>query len=238
MKIHLQNLKEIEIETESWFKQFVIDQCSVDKGECFIAISFLGVLSAKGECYTDEKLPQGYHIISGVNEFREVFRRQYTDLTAENLLPETILEAKYWDKVGELITQDFMYPALSALMSTFKLGVRTKANKEFLPAGNWPLGMKLFAEGTTSILPLYVNHFNTLLGVTMAYRFERGVPTTEKDVDRVLLSDHKTDWTFGQAWLMNTFYTCNFDDVAAAKDIFNLEEQSLSQLEGVLTSFL
>jgi len=179
--------------------------------------------------HSKKKIAEGYHIISGVNEFREVFRTHYRNdarnranfISAADFKFDTQLRDVDLPRVGELITQDFLYPTLAALLSTVRLVGRPLPNREFLPAGNWRKGIDMYNDNDKATLPIYVNQFNNLLGIIISNAVGRN-----------------TDWTFGQGWVMKSFYSCDFAVAHNPKDPFVLEEQSLSQLEGALTSFL
>jgi len=204
------------------FRPAVASACGTGMS-CFVALSFLGVMEADGVCYDEYRQNQGYHIISGVDKFKALFEifmtvgdaptfrfnaREY-DLTAEDIRDVTTL-----------IEQDVLYRPLFALIAA-------TAKKEFLPAGNWQTGLDLYEAEDYKLLGVYVRKMTDALGVRMAAN---------------VVGARRRDWTFGAAWLFGSYVTCelgvNEGAVSGLRAVFTLEQESISGLENLLSSFL
>jgi hypothetical protein len=208
------------------FPEIIHERCEKDRQACFIGISFLGILNARGNC-SPKKLEAGYHIIAGVDKFRILYEVVYGEAIDART---TMLSGPQQTKVEELLTLDNLFAPLRNLVGD-TAGIGSLSNKEFLPAGNWGTGLRIHQGADRPMLAVMVQKLTVGLGI-----LDRMV-----DPDRRI--ERKTDWTFGAAWLMQSYYTCRLGvDVNAVRGLpradFVLEEQSVSSLENMLSSFL
>jgi len=208
-------IKELQDELDEIYLDFLAQVklvCDESEG-CFVGLSFLGIIGAKGTCADNRKLDSGYHIIAGVDKFKSVFEIFQTDSGADvieiNPRATEVNEAL----VEKLIMLDVLLDPLYRLIHA--------SGRKFLPAGNWGTGLTLYADGSKVMLPVYVHTMTALLGLAF-----------EVDASR------KTDWTYGAAWLTNAYETCNFGDTRIADVRFELEERSIMSLETALSTFL
>jgi len=208
------------------FEEIVSEKCL--GLNCFIGISFLGIMDAEGVCYDEIKQDQGYHIISGVDKFKALFEVFVTVGGAPTWrfdAREYLLTAEQIREVETLIELDGLFNPLLNLIASTQGAKRSKPNKEFLPAGNWQTGLDM---REAKLLGVYVQAMTAHLRVTMATN---------------VMNPRKTDWTFGAAWLFHSYFTCQLGATpqlvnALPKANFVLEEQSVSSLENMLGSFL
>lgn len=225
----------------SIFLDKVVTVCAQAEG-CFIGISFLGIIDAGGTCAASDMLKYGYHVIAGVDKFKSVLEIYLAEKLQIRTRIDPYATVVRDDSVADLIRLDPLLAPLIALVNA--------NSRPFLPAGNWRTGIKFYDEGSRLMLPVYVNAMVQILHITMAYSFvvedrvveghavRVGVPTEETDQMGLSLKDRRTDWTYGAAWVMDVFDTCNFGPGAIDFTPFSLEQQSVSSLEAALSSFL
>jgi len=214
------------------FAGIVEERCVTGREPCFVGISFLGILNAKGICFF-ENLDRGYHIIAGVDKFRALYQLYYSTPRVPVVIDPraTMLTVDQENEVEHLLSIDTLFPYLGMLVESVKLAPQAP-NKKFLPAGNWGTGQKIYAGRdplkNRPFLAVMVNKLTVMLGIEMAAADVRAL--------------RRTDWTFGAAWKFLSYDTCKLGTKvqveALPKADFALEEQSVSSLEYVLSSFI
>jgi len=143
------------------FEETVTKRCV--GANCFVGISFLGVMNAEGECYEEQKQIQGYHVIAGVDKFKILFEIANSPPYAAVVPFDArvkLLDAREEDVVSSLIAMDVLFETLVALVAkTLKPASQPNylPNNEFLPAGNWKLGLDLYdVRHEKKLLAVYV----------------------------------------------------------------------------------